>query len=383
MSQTATLQPDHQQRPSGRFFWIDLLKAGGCVLIVLHHLAFYGPMSDVVAPVWPRLMNWLAQHARLAVQVFLVCSGFLMAQAMLVMSDISARTVVRACSRRYLRLAVPLLAALSFTVLLSELIRPTFVHDSLSAVPDGWQALAHVILLQHLLGVEALSAGVWYVAVDFQLYLLALLLAWLGQWLARQGWGPAARWQAWLMAVLTGVSLVYWTHLYVLEDLALFFLGAYGMGWLAWYARTHWSALQRGGAWLALGVLCALFDVRGRALTAWGVSVLLLVMPMLGAGLPQQTALWRRVVQWLSRVSYTVFVIHFGVSLLVNAKVSALWPASVAMNALGMAMALAFSLGMGEVVHRLTEQGPATWRRWSVWATTFMASAGLAMWLAG
>ena len=383
MPQTATLQPDPQQRPSGRFFWIDLLKAGGCVLIVLHHLAFYGPMSDVVAPVLPRLMNWLALHARLAVQVFLVCSGFLTAQAMLVMSNISVRTVVRSCGRRYLRLAVPLLAALSFTVLLSESIRPAFPHDSLSAVPNGWQALAHVLFLQNLLGMEALSAGVWYVAVDFQLYLLALLLAWLGQGLARQGWGEATRWQAWLMAALAVMSLVYWTHLYALEDLALFFLGAYGMGWLAWYARMRWTMLQRGGVWLALGVLCAVFDVRGRAFTAWGVSVLLLVMPMFDAGLPQPTALWRRGVQWLSRISYTVFVIHFGVSLLVNAKVSALWPTSLAMNALGMAMALALSLGAGEVLHRLTEQGPATWRRWSAWAMTFMASAGLAMWLAG
>jgi len=383
MTRPVTLQSKLPQRPSGRFFWIDLLKAVGCILIVLRHMAFYGPMSDVVAQAWPGLMSWLAQHARLAVQVFLVCSGFLTAQIMLSLSDVTASNVLRMCGRRYLRLALPLLAALSLTVLLSEMIRPSFQHDSLSAVPEGWQALTHVLFLQHLLGAEALSAGVWYVAIDFQLYVTALLVAWLAQSLARQGWGSVLHWQAGWVAMLTAFSLVYWTHLQALEDLALFFWGAYGMGWLSWYARTGWSVLQRSLVWLALGALCALFDVKGRALTAWSVSALLLVMPMLGSDLPQATHLGRRVVQWLSRISYPVFVVHFGVSLLVNAKVSALWPGSMVLNALGMTAALVLSLGAGDVLHRLTEQGPATWRRWMVWTTTFMASTGLAMWIAG
>jgi len=54
---------------------IDAFKAAGCLLIVLHHLAFYGPMSDVVATAWPGTVNWLYDHGRLAVQFFLVCAG--------------------------------------------------------------------------------------------------------------------------------------------------------------------------------------------------------------------------------------------------------------------------------------------------------------------
>ena len=58
---------------------IDAVKATGCLLIVLHHLAFYGPMSDVVDNSWPELISWLYDHGRLAVQFFLVCAGFLTA----------------------------------------------------------------------------------------------------------------------------------------------------------------------------------------------------------------------------------------------------------------------------------------------------------------
>ena len=382
MTEHVRVQTSQTERPSGRSFLLDLLKAVGCILIVLHHLAFYGPMSDVVARAWPDLIDWLTQHARLAVQMFLVCSGFLTAQAMRSMPALSLRTLARASARRYLRLALPLLAALGFTVLLSEIIRPSFPHDSLSAVPGWWQALAHVLFLQHLLGMEALSAGVWYVAVDFQLYLSALLVAWIAQWLQLQGRGGALRWQALFIVLLMLSSITHWTHRDVLEDTALFFWAAYGMGWLAWHSRIHLCLQRRWLMWLALGFLCWLFDTRGRALTAWAVASLLACAPVAWLSVQAPNRPWQLVVQWLSRISYSVFVVHFGVSLLVNYTIGRLWPLSLSMNALGMALALSLSLLAGDVLYRLIESRPATWRRWMVWSAAFMASTGLAMWLA-
>jgi peptidoglycan/LPS O-acetylase OafA/YrhL len=67
---------------TGRAWLLDVLKALGCVLIVAHHLAFYGPMSDVMMQVSPGLIEWLYDRARLAVQMFLVCGGFLTAASM-------------------------------------------------------------------------------------------------------------------------------------------------------------------------------------------------------------------------------------------------------------------------------------------------------------
>ena len=53
------------------------------------------------------------------------------------------------------------------------------MHDSIPDAPDILQLLAHALLLQDLLDQEALSAGVWYVAIDFQLFALAVTLLWL------------------------------------------------------------------------------------------------------------------------------------------------------------------------------------------------------------
>ena len=41
------------QTPVSRAPWIDTLKGAACIAIVWHHLAFYGPMSDVALPLAP------------------------------------------------------------------------------------------------------------------------------------------------------------------------------------------------------------------------------------------------------------------------------------------------------------------------------------------
>ena len=43
------------------------------------------------------------------------------------------------------------------------------------------QFLAHALLLHSLLGMDALSAGVWYVAIDFQLFTLFVAVLWLAR----------------------------------------------------------------------------------------------------------------------------------------------------------------------------------------------------------
>lgn len=370
------------ERPQGRSFLPDLLKAVGCVVIVLHHLAFYGPMADVVAKSWPELIDGLARHGRLAVQLFLVCSGFLMASVLTDLRALSASAVSKAVLRRYLRLAIPLMAALSLTVIISELIRPGFAHGSLSDPPHWGQVLAHVFFLQHLLEHQALSAGVWYVAIDLQLYLGALLAAWLARRMQLQGWGAGQRWQFFLVLSMMVGSITYWTHQDGLDDTALFFWGAYGMGWLAWHARRHAAKGVSFSLWLALCVLCLGFDERGRAITAWAAAALLSVAPQAWlAGSAGQGPQWRWFIHWLSRISYGVFVVHFGICLLVNFAVHAAWPLSPVMNAAGMALALCLSLLAGDRLHRLTENGPITFKRWLTWSAAFMASAGLAMWL--
>ena len=79
-------------------------------------------------------------------------------------------------ARRFVRLVLPYAVALVVAILVQAAVRPWFAHDSVSAEPGLWQLLAHALLLQGVLGEESLSAGVWYVAIDFQLFVLTTML---------------------------------------------------------------------------------------------------------------------------------------------------------------------------------------------------------------
>lgn len=116
-------------------------------------------------------------------------------------------------------------------------------------------------------------------------------------------------------------------------------------------------------------------------MAAWGVTGLLIAAPerwFSGESLRFLTL--RQTVQWLSKVSYSVFLIHFGVSLAVNAGVTARWPDGLWANLMGMMSALLISLGCGGLLYRWVERHAPSWWRWWLWAGVFKASVALA-WL--
>ncbi|MBA4328045.1 MAG: acyltransferase [Polaromonas sp.] len=328
---------------------VDALKGGACVLIVWHHLAFYGPMSDVVHRAAPGLMDWLYTYGRMAVQVFLVLGGFLAACSLAPDGKARFRQPLRLILKRYRRLALPLVVAVLITVAVAALVRPWLQHDSVPGAPTLWQLLAHLFLLQDLLGQEALSAGIWYVAIDLQLFAMAVFMLWLVR-------GERHRW---LVLVLATASLLLFNRHAGLDMTGLYFFGAYALGILAWWA----SRSERPARWLlviaGLGAAALLLDFRGRLLVA--------VLVALGLVWLQRSPWPARWLQqaWMLRlgqISYAVFLIHFPVCLLVNAVVSHLWPAQLLANCLGMLGAFGLSLLAGDLLYRSVESPEARWR---------------------
>ena len=366
-------------RTAGRAWLLDVLKAVGCVLIVLHHLAFYGPMSDVVMQVWPGLIEWLYDRARLAVQMFLVCGGFLTAASFSKVPSLSVPGSLTLLWRRYLRLAMPLMAALSAAVLVSEIIRPQFDHSSLSALPTWGQAWAHVALSQHLLNMEALSAGVWYVAMDFQLYATALVVFLLAQRLAAGSAAVPAVWRQRLWLALTAGSLLWWSGNESLDDYAVYFYGSYGLGYLAYKSREIGFSRKTWGLVLGLALLAWWLDPHWRLATALWVAALLARAPQPWLDASGAHNRLTQTLQWLSQRSYSIFVIHFAVSLAVNAFVTHFWPEQLWPNGLGMLASFSLSLCAGAVLFKWVEQPRPSLKRWAAWVAVFMASVALAM----
>ncbi|KQQ44465.1 GTP cyclohydrolase [Duganella sp. Leaf126] len=337
-----------------QFGIINLLKAGAAQLIVLHHLAFYGPMADYVRPVFPDLIGWLGDSARIAVQVFLVIGGFLAAKSLSPAGLPSHPHPLNAIWYRYAKLAPPFIAATLVAAIASSLASRWMVHDSISAPATLAQLAAHAVLLHGVLDYPSLSAGAWYVAIDFQLYALLVLLLWGAGLLVGK---HAARWLMPLL-VATGitVSLLHFNLDAGWDNWAPYFFGSYGLGLMAWWGSD--PARKPGATTLImlgalLPALAALvLEFRSRIALALVVASVLFVCGRIRTA--AQGNAWT-VINQLGKISYSVFLIHFPVCLLVNAAFTRFVAPEPALQLLGMLTAWSASLLAGAMFHRWVE----------------------------
>ena len=362
-------------QPTSRLPLLDTLKGLACAAIVAHHLAFYGPMSDIALPLAPDLMAWLYDYARMAVQVFLVLGGYLAAASLAPEGAARFGPVGPQWLKRFVRLAAPYVVALLVTVLVSALVRPWMEHPSVPGDPDLAQLITHALLLHSLLDHESLSAGVWYVAIDFQLFALSVLIfaavralpsAWARQRAAQLG-------QA-VVAACVAASLWGFNRDASWDVWALYFFGAYGLGMMVFWASR---APQAAGWVLAMAVLGGVglaLEFRARIALAL-VTALLMVWALRTPAVRQ----WRGIsaLVRLGQMSYSVFLIHFAVCLLVNAVVSGLWPASPWINALGMLLAFSLSIVAGQWLYRTVEQRTPTLPTMLRWQASLVAAGVL------
>lgn len=339
----------------GRQTHIDALKCIGSQLIVLHHFSAYGPLADATALAAPALMSWLYDYARMAVQIFLVLGGYLAMQGLLPAMRNDATQLGRAVLLRYLRLALPFCVAILLAVAAAALARQGLNANFIPAAPGWGQALAHLLLLHDVVDAEALSAGVWYVAIDLQLYALLALLLWLGQ----RGGRPAPA--LWLVAVLMMASLLYFNRDAGWDDWAPYFFGSYALGALVWWAAHSPHALRWLGLLATLGALALVIDWRTRIALALGVALLLIVWPrraQAGHALP---AAFARPLYALGRTSYALFLVHFPVLMLGNALYARLGGSQPGEAVAALVLSVLASVALAFVFERRVEAPLSRW----------------------
>ncbi len=264
--------------PAQRLPALDALKGLGCMLIVGHHLAFYGPMSDVVQPYALSLISWLYDYGRMAVQIFLVVAGFLAAASLAPRGMAQFINPGRRILWRYRRLVPPYLVAIAASVLMAALVRPWFDHSSVPAAPTWLQVIAHRLLLQDLLGQEALSAGLWFVAIDLQLFAVCVLLLSTVRRLAQRWPRLPDQPGVWLVSALALLSLFFFNRQPGLDTTALYFFVSYALGMLAFWTATRVSGSVRVRWLVCVAAVCALalvLDFRGRIASAMALALLL------------------------------------------------------------------------------------------------------------
>ena len=316
------MNPKEPLKQAKTFLLVDLLKVFAALLIILHHLSSYGQIAQDARLALPGLMAWLFEYGRLAVQIFLVMAGYLATQSLsrYVSAKFSVQNLLWVIINRYLRLFAPYIAALLFTILCAWIAR-FWVNDEFVGQQETLaQFLAHLFFLQGILGLDSISAGAWYVAIDWQLYsVLALLLISFSSYQAL----------IWLLSMVGVSSLLYFNRSSQYEAYFIYFIGSYSLGVLAFLAENNSEKNIRvlAKAMLILvGVVIAITSWQElwiRNILAWSVALLLMLWgtttyPQLDSASSQLKVYALKVIAWASPRSYCAFVIHFAFILLAN-----------------------------------------------------------------
>lgn len=335
---------------SNRMPLIDALKAIAALLVLSNHFSSYGPLAAIARDAFPGLFGWLFEYGRMAVQIFLVIAGFLAARALSREGQALAASPLPLLWKRYLRLAVPYLAAIGLAIAAAALADQWMDDEAIPARATFSQWLAHALLLHGVLGIDALSAGVWYIAIDFQLFALMAVLLWSGR---IRILAPA------LVLLVATASLFWFNRDAELDNWAIYFFGSYGLGAAAWWASDR----RQMSAWLGViatvAIAALIVDFRLRIALALAVAMTL--------GFSRRTGLleqWPnfRPLSFLGQISYSVFLVHFPVLLLANAVYTRLELDSPTSAIFGLVAALTASLLAATAFYRWIESPAASAR---------------------
>jgi peptidoglycan/LPS O-acetylase OafA/YrhL len=305
---------------------ISLLKAVGCVLIVWHHAVQYSPWAQAhLSAVWPKFHAWLDAQAGMAVQWFLVAGGYLAYPVFARAMRMSTRDATQTVLRRFLRLTAPLFLAMSLSIAVAHALASVGLALMPSWAQDvSWRTwLSHSTLTQDWFGHTALSAGVWYIAIDLQLFAMGMCLS--------LGLGRVPRAWPWVFAV--GVLLSWW-HLNTQADwdvTALYFFGAYGAGALLAWSQQQGATTRSLVRGLLIVALLIAQTLQWRDRLCWAAFALLLLASSPTATQRLQRVLARlrlsALVDAVANRSYGMFLIHYALLLGLATLAHFLWQA--------------------------------------------------------
>jgi peptidoglycan/LPS O-acetylase OafA/YrhL len=296
---------------------VDALRAMAATLIAWHHFGLYGLQSTWAAPL-PGQWIELLRNYRWAVQVFFVVGGFVTARSMS-RRTWNCRQVGRFIVRRYCRLGLPYLAAIALALGACALGRGWVSESVIEPSPTFAQIVAHVVFLQDILGYQALSAGLWFVGIDFQLGLIYVAMLFLRDALARLSGSdegePSTVVPILLGWALAAPSLFFFNLHDDLDVWAIYFFGQFFLGVMVYHGLKSSAWMIPLGIYALMLIAALVYDWRWQLATSLLIGLVLFYGGKLGLMERWPTS---RVVRYLGRTSYSLFLVHFPVLVVVS-----------------------------------------------------------------
>ena len=337
--------PIAQEKQRQQF--ITALRAVAAIVILWHHFALYPPLRQWAAPLLGDMLDWLEFNAR-ATQVFFVVGGYVMALSMS-RQNWNLRSMRSFVVQRYLRLVIPYLGAIALAVS-SYLVARGWLPDSVVGEPVSLpQLLAHLLYLPDIMRYEQLAAAFWFFCINFQLGLVYAAGLLLRDTLARDK-APFVGLLGWLLAAF---SLFYFNLNEAWDHWWLYFFPYFFMGIVIQRAVHVGRSSREFWFYQLLFVAAMVFEWRWRLLSASVVGFL--VFSSLRSGWGQH---WphSRTISWIGNASYSLFLVHFPVLVIVATVWTRMDWTTPAGAVVGLVLAFALSLLTAGLFHRWIER---------------------------
>ncbi len=337
-----------------RFPLIDAIRGLAAMGIACYHLDRYGPIPVAVDPALPEPLEWLLKHSWVGVQFFFVIAGFVAAYS-LRGARITPSYVVNFALRRLIRLGSPYWVVAILVAGLNVLAIRWLGDDSLAGDVPWSRFFSQLLFLPDIIGYENLSAGMWFVAIDLQFGMLLLILLGIAGWLCRGR--PAGSWldQLALLVLIVPLAMLALFHFNLDSDnemWAHYFFHLTAFGAVVWWVLE--GRLSASVFWAYLSMMLLGLALYWR----WEVAIASIAGVTLYAAARSGAMAWSggRLLQYLGRISYSLFLIHYLAQWIVLTLGYRLTGTQPVAGMLWMVLAMVTSLAAAHALHILVEQ---------------------------
>ncbi|CUJ43438.1 Uncharacterized protein conserved in bacteria [Achromobacter aegrifaciens] len=353
---------------------LEGLRGVAALAVVLSHLALqFFPHAAVGGnhPIHSSIDSWLYNSPLrvlyagfFAVCIFFVMSGYVLSRKFLRTHD--NRILIDATAKRYFRLAIPVLTSCIFMVVTASLVQ------SMEGLGSRlWGASGEALYGAFFFGSNSYNAVIWTMQVEFlgSMILFAFLFVF-----GRFGYAPLA-------AVVLCSGMMYLNQL-TGYFFAMFIIGIY-VDKLTFLIR-HWTlsvpvflfGLYLGAydgpsnAYRQVAIFANILQFDHGIKLNWpvlfpGLGAILVVAATLAAG-PVNSFFSSRVPVWLGKVSFSLYLTHTVVLLVLAAPVAKLLASlgSVQAALIACAVSVVASLGVSVLFYRAVDKPSVTFANW-------------------
>lgn len=301
-----------------RMVFVDALRGLAALGVACYHINRYGPLAEPASEVIPEWLAFVIDRGWIGVQVFFVISGFVIAYSVR-NARITGKYLGTFALRRSIRLDPPYWATIVIVLLLGAATYSAADPDPLIGPVTWQQCLAHLGYAQNICGYGNISVGFWTLCIEVQFYLLYICLMWLVQRFPGRGAedgnpAPCGARILWF-APLAVYSLFVCSHQSSLDMWIIHFFSMFFLGLLAWWALDDRVPSRVFWGYAALFVVRLSIDWAFEYAVALAAGVAIYVVGRRGRLDTWLGASW---LQYLGRISYSLYLIHYPVSWLIG-----------------------------------------------------------------